>query len=64
MSKWILCIAYRVELPYGNYELVPEAEGELAEGEANLVEVQQDPDQSLEDLQTNFASEGKPRSIT
>jgi hypothetical protein len=43
---------------------VPESEGELAEGEVNVVEVQQDPDQSSEDLISDFVSEGKPRSIT
>ena len=43
---------------------MPESEGELAEGEVNVVEVQQDPNQSSEDLSTDFASEGKPRSIT
>jgi hypothetical protein len=55
---------YRIELPNGNYELVPESEGQPAEGEVNVVEVQQDPNQSLEDLASDFASEGKPRSIT
>ena len=40
----VYAYAYRVELPDGNYELVPESEGELAEGEVNLVEVHQDPD--------------------
>jgi hypothetical protein len=35
-----------------------------AGGEVNVVEVQQDPDQSSEDLASDFASEGKPRSIT
>jgi hypothetical protein len=54
--------AYRIELPNGTYELVPESEGEPAEGEVNVVEVQQDPDQSSEDLATDFASEGKPRA--
>jgi hypothetical protein len=54
----------RIELPDGNYELVPECEGEPAEGEVNVVEVQQDPNQSLEGLTSDFASEGKPRSIT
>jgi hypothetical protein len=34
--------AYRIEHPDGNYELVPESEGEPAEGEVNVVEVQQD----------------------
>jgi hypothetical protein len=55
--------AFRMELPDGNYELVPESEGEPAEGEANVVEVQQDPNQSSEDLTSDFAGEGKPRSI-
>jgi hypothetical protein len=56
--------AYHIELPDRNYELVPESEGELAEGEVNVVELQEDPDQSLEDLAFDLASEGKPRSIT
>jgi hypothetical protein len=56
--------AYRIRLPDGNYELVPESEGELSEGEANVVEVQQDPNQCSEDLDSDFASEGKPQSIT
>jgi hypothetical protein len=56
--------AYRIELPDGNYELVPESEGGPAEGEVNVVEVQQDPDQSSKDLATDLAGEGKPRSIT
>ena len=43
---------------------MPESEGDLAEGEVNAVEVQQDPNQSSEDFVTDFASEGKPRSIT
>jgi hypothetical protein len=55
---------YRIELLDRNYELVPESEGEPAEGEVNVVEVQQDPNQSSEDLISDFASEGKPRSIT
>jgi hypothetical protein len=36
--------AYRIELLDGNYELVPESEGEPAEGGVNVVEEQQDPD--------------------
>jgi hypothetical protein len=52
-----------IELPDGNYELVPESEGEPAEGEVNVVEVEQDPNQSSEDLTSDFASEGKPQSI-
>jgi hypothetical protein len=42
--------AFRIELPDGNYELVPESEGEPTEGDVNMVEVQQDPNQSSEDL--------------
>jgi hypothetical protein len=42
---------------------VPKSEGEPTEGEVNMVEVQQDPNQSSEDLTSDFASEGKPRSI-
>ena len=56
--------ASRVELPDGNYELVPESGEEENEGGVNFVEVQQDPNQSSEDLQTNCASEGKHQSIT
>jgi hypothetical protein len=52
--------AYRIGLPDGNYELVPESEGEPAEGEVNVVKVRQDPDQSSEDLTSNLANEGKP----
>jgi hypothetical protein len=55
--------ACRIELPDGNYKLVPESEGEPAKADVNVVEVQQDPNQSSEDLATNFASEGKPQSI-
>jgi hypothetical protein len=44
--------------------MVPESEGEPAEGEVNVVEVQQDMNQSSEGLASDFASEGKPRSIT
>jgi hypothetical protein len=56
--------AYRIELPDGNYELVPESEREPTEGEVNVVEVQQDLNLSSEDLASDLASEGKPRSIT
>jgi hypothetical protein len=31
--------AYRIEIPDGNYELVPKLEGEPAKGEVNMVEV-------------------------
>jgi hypothetical protein len=43
---------------------VSESEGEPAEGEVNVVEVQQGPKKSSEGLAFDFASEGKPRSIT
>jgi hypothetical protein len=39
---------------------VPKSEGEPAEGEVNVVEVQQDLNKSSEDLASDFASEGKP----
>jgi hypothetical protein len=56
--------ACRIELPDGNYELVPESDGEPAEGEVNVVDGQQDQNQSSEGLASDFVSEGKPRSIT
>jgi hypothetical protein len=56
--------ACRIELRDGNYKLVPESGEEPAEGEVNVVEVQQDPNQSMEDLASDFAIEGKPRSTT
>jgi hypothetical protein len=51
---------YRIELPNGNYEVVPESEGEPAEGEVNMVEVQQDAKQSSEDLASDFAVKASP----
>jgi hypothetical protein len=42
--------AYRIELHDRNYELVLECEGESGEVEVNVVEVQQDPNQSSEEL--------------
>jgi hypothetical protein len=50
--------ACRIELPDENYELVPESEGEPAEGKVNVVEGQQDPNQSSEGLASDFANEG------
>jgi hypothetical protein len=55
--------AYRVELLDENYELVPEADEDLANAGVNAVEVQQGPDQSLEEFTSDGASEGKHRSI-
>jgi hypothetical protein len=68
-AKYVLIImhnasACRIELPDGNYDLVHESEGEPAEGEVNVVEGRQEPNQSSEGLASDFASEGKPRSIT
>jgi hypothetical protein len=43
---------------------VPESDGEPAEGEVNVVDGQQDQNQSSEGLASDFVSEGKLRSIT
>jgi hypothetical protein len=51
------CIAFRVELPDGNYALVPEVEEGEAEAELQYVEVIED----IEGTQANLANEGKPR---
>ena len=48
--------AFRVELPDGNYMLVPDVGEEGPDGDLNHVEVNQDP----EEPQTSFADEGKP----
>jgi hypothetical protein len=53
-----------VELPDGNYELVSEADEDLANAAVNAVVVQQGPDQSSEDFTTDYASEGKHPSIS
>ena len=53
----------RVELPDGNYTLVPEDVDEGADEGLLYVGVEQDPDQSPEGSKTSFADEGKPRSI-
>jgi hypothetical protein len=55
--------AYRVELPDGNYELVPQAEEDLANAGVNAVEVQQGPDQSSEDFTIYCVSECKHRTL-
>jgi hypothetical protein len=52
-------IAFRVELPNGNYALVPESEEGGADVELQYVEVSKD----TEDPQANCADEGKPRCI-
>ena len=48
----------------GTYELVPEYESEQHEGQVNLTEAAEDPNQSSEEPKTSYAQEGKPRSIT
>jgi hypothetical protein len=55
--------AYRVELPDENYELVPEADEDLANAGVNAVEVQQGRDESSKDFTTDCASEDKHWSI-
>ena len=43
---------------------MPESESELREAQVNLTEATEDPNQSSEEPQANYAQEGKPRSIT
>jgi hypothetical protein len=53
------CIAFRVDLPDGDYSLVPESEEGEAEASLQYVEVLDD----TEGAQANLADEGKPRCI-
>jgi hypothetical protein len=53
------CIAFRVDLPDGDYSLVPEFEEGGAEASLQYVEVLDD----TEGAQTNLADEGKLRCI-
>jgi hypothetical protein len=53
------CIALRVDLPDGDYSLVPEAEEGEAEAALQYMEVLDD----TESAQANLADEGKPRCI-
>jgi hypothetical protein len=53
------CIAFRVDLPDGDYSLVPESEEGGAEASLQYVEVLDD----TEGAQANLADEGKPRCI-
>jgi hypothetical protein len=53
------CIAFRVDLPDGDYSLVPEAEEGEAEAALQYVEVLED----TKGAQANFADEGKPWCI-
>ena len=48
----------------GTYELVPESESKQREAQVNLTEAAQDPNQSSEEPKTDYAQEGKPRSMT
>jgi hypothetical protein len=52
-------MAFRVDLPDGDYSLVPEAEGGEAEAALQYVEVLDD----TEAAQANLADEGKPWCI-
>ena len=61
------CMCIHVDsttLADGTYELVPESENEQREAQVNLTEVAEDPNQSSEEPKTNYAEEGKPRSMT
>jgi hypothetical protein len=53
------CIAFRVDLPDGDYSLVPEGEEGEAEAALQYVEVLEDTDGA----QANTADEGKLRCI-
>jgi hypothetical protein len=53
------CIAFRVDLPDGDYSLVPEAEGVGADADLQYVEVID----NTEGAQANTADEGKPQCI-
>jgi hypothetical protein len=53
------CIAFRVDLPNGDYSLVPKAEEGEAEAALQYVEAHEDTEGS----QANTADEGKPRCI-
>jgi hypothetical protein len=53
------CIAFHVDLPDGDYSLVPEAEQGEAEAALQYVEVLND----TEGAQANLANEGKLRCI-
>jgi hypothetical protein len=54
------CIAFRVDLPDGDYSLIPESEGGEAEPSLQYVEVLDD----TEGAQANLADEGKPWCIS
>ena len=43
---------------------MPESESEQREAQVNLTEAVQEPNQSSEEPNANYAQEGKPRSMT
>jgi hypothetical protein len=53
------CIAFRVDLPDGDYSLVPEAEEVGADADLQYVEVFD----NTEGAQANTSDEGKPQCI-
>jgi hypothetical protein len=53
------CIVFRVDLPDGDYSLVPEAEEGETEAALQYVEILND----TEGAPANLADEGKPRCI-
>jgi hypothetical protein len=53
------CIAFRVDLPDGDYSLVPEAEEVGADADLQYVEVFD----NTEGAQPNTSDEGKPQCI-
>jgi hypothetical protein len=53
------CIAFRVDLPDGDYSLVPESEEGGAEASLQYVEVLDD----IEGAQANLSNEGKLRCV-
>jgi hypothetical protein len=53
------CITFRVDLPDGDYSLVPEAEEGEVEAALQYVEVLE----GTEGAEANFVDEGKPRCI-
>jgi hypothetical protein len=60
LIKSCICIL-RVEVPDGNYMLVPTDEDKGARRDVYYLTVEQDPDQSSEGYLSACADEGKPR---
>ena len=62
-----MCIASHIDtttLIDGTYELVPKSESEQREAQVNLTEATEDPNPNPEEPKTNYAQEGKPRSMS